>query len=121
MYLLHSPHVSLARVWIVAILGSVISSAAVSHAQTVTGSKATDKQAQSLRRVAVIDDPTLRQAGLLELLTVRLSTQQDVELVERKELERISTELKLSQLLSAEGVGQRVTLGRLLGADVLYV
>jgi hypothetical protein len=64
-------------------------------------------------RVAVISDP--ENANLAALVTVELSANPAVSLVERNELARVGDEMKLQQLAGSDAV----SLGKLIGADGL--
>jgi len=58
---------------------------------------------------------------LADLLTVELSQQPTVTLVEREEIKKITSEQALSAALSSDGSNSRLQLGALLNADALLV
>jgi curli production assembly/transport component CsgG len=74
----------------------------------------------ALRRWAVLATNELRETGLADLLTVKLS-QDDFDLVERKQLAAITKEFELSKLLGADGAAQRLRVGQLMKADALLL
>jgi len=72
-------------------------------------------------RYALIASPETEKSGLIDLLTVRLSESDKLELVDRADIKRVMRELKLSSLSGEQGVSQRLQLGKILGADRLVV
>lgn len=75
----------------------------------------------SFHRWAIVASDEVRECGLADLLTAKLSEQRDLELVERDQLELATRELELSALLGAEAAVERLKLGRLLSADALVL
>jgi hypothetical protein len=73
------------------------------------------------QRWAIIGSPELAQTGWVDLLTVALAAQPDIQLVERSAVAEATRELALATVLEADGAGQRLKLGRLLGADALLL
>jgi hypothetical protein len=73
------------------------------------------------RRWAVIATPAVDKSGASDLLTVELSQDESVELVERERLREATRELQLAALITAGNVEQRLQLGKTLGADALMV
>lgn len=73
----------------------------------------------AFRRWAILSAPEVREAGISDLLTAKLS-EREFELVERDQLEAVLKELKLSQLLGSQ-TGERMSLGARLRADVLVL
>lgn len=76
-------------------------------------------EADALRRWAVLAAPEVREAGVSDLLTAKLS-QREFELVERDQLDAVLKEVKLSQLLGSQ-TSERLSLGARLRADVLVL
>lgn len=74
-----------------------------------------------LQRWAVVATEEVVASGLPDLLTVRLSQHETVQLVERESLESVMKELQLTALVKADQVGQRLQLGRILKANALMV
>jgi hypothetical protein len=74
----------------------------------------------ALRRWAILTDDPLRQAGVGEQLTVKLS-RDGVELVERDQLDKVLRELALIGLGDLAAASQRAKLGQLLRADALLL
>ena len=56
-----------------------------------------------------------------DLLTVELSKRQDIELVERAEIDKVMRELEISAMFGEESIGKRLELGKILKADRLLV
>lgn len=73
------------------------------------------------RRWAIFAGPAVRESGLADLLTARLSERKDLKLVERDRLDLALRELKLSACLAPEAAGERLRLGRILKADRLLL
>ncbi|MGD8453801.1 MAG: hypothetical protein PVJ57_18460 [Phycisphaerae bacterium] len=73
------------------------------------------------QRWAIIGSPELARTGWVDLLTVALAAQPDIQLVERSAVAEATRELALATVLEADGAGQRLKLGRLLGADALLL
>ncbi|MBL7037536.1 MAG: hypothetical protein ISR77_02850 [Pirellulaceae bacterium] len=61
------------------------------------------------------------ETGLLDLLTVELSQNDSLQLVERERLREAMRELQLMALVTADQVEQRLRLGKTLRADALMV
>ncbi len=78
-------------------------------------------QAKPLQRWAIVASSPVVESGLPDLLTVRLSREDAVELVERQQLDEAAGELQLTPLLAAANVQRRLQLGKTLGADALLV
>ncbi|MDA0281824.1 MAG: hypothetical protein O3B86_00590 [Planctomycetota bacterium] len=76
---------------------------------------------QRLQRWAVIATGEVVASGLPDLLTVELSQNESLELVEREQLQAAMSELQLSTLVRADQVGSRLQLGRTLKANALMV
>lgn len=74
-----------------------------------------------LQRWAVMATEEVVASGLPDLLTVRLSQHETVQLVERESLVAAMKELQLTALVKADQVGQRLQLGRILKANALMV
>jgi hypothetical protein len=83
------------------------------------GSAVVDAAEVPLRRWAVLAAPEVREAGISDLLTAKLS-EREFELVEREQLDAAQKELRLSQLLGAQ-TSERLSLGARLRADVLML
>jgi len=73
------------------------------------------------RRWAILATPAVEETGFVDLLTARLSEQEDLELIERQDLQRITAELELAAALAPQAAAQRLELGRLVGADGLLL
>ena len=73
------------------------------------------------RRWALIGTAEVSESGLLDLLTVDLSKQDSIELVERERLQEVMRELQLAALTKPDQVQQRLRLGKTLQADALMV
>lgn len=73
------------------------------------------------RRWALIGTAEVVESGLPDLLTVELSKQDTIELVEREQLQEAMRELQLAALTKPDQVKQRLQLGRTLRADALMV
>lgn len=74
-----------------------------------------------LRRWAVIATGEVVASGLPDLLTVELSQNESLELVERDQLQAVMSELQLSAIVRADQVSSRLQLGRTLKANALMV
>jgi len=74
-----------------------------------------------LRRWAVIASPNVARHGLPDLITVVLSEDSSLELVEREELAATTRELELAAYLGPGAGRQRLQLGQLLKADALVL
>jgi hypothetical protein len=72
-------------------------------------------------RWAVIATNPVLESGLSDLLTVKLSQDNSIQLVERERLRDATRELQLDSLMKAENVHQRLQLGKTLGAESLLV
>lgn len=72
-------------------------------------------------KLAIVATPDVQDSGLSDLLTVTLSNQQEIDLVERELLQKLTAELKLSELLGAKAAGERLRLGQRLKADMLVL
>src|SRR5688572_27630835 len=72
-------------------------------------------------RWAVIASNPVLESGLADLLTVKLSQDDSIQLVERERLRDVTRELQLFSLLKAENIDQRLQLGKTLGAESLIV
>ncbi len=59
------------------------------------------------------------KAGVVDLLTVSLSRERGIALVEREHIDRVLNEQVISSVFSPGSVGKRAEIGRLLGADLL--
>src|SRR5712691_143191 len=82
---------------------------------------AADKSAPAaFQRWAVLAAPELRDSGLSDLLTAKLSSA-EIDLVEREQLDAITKEIELSKLLGADEATQRLKVGQLLKADALVL
>lgn len=79
-----------------------------------------DESKDFLRRWAVLASKEVRDSGLPDLLSAKLSQTESVELVEREQVDLAARELELSTLLGAQAVG-RLDLGRRLRADALLL
>jgi hypothetical protein len=75
----------------------------------------------TLRRWAVMATEKVVASGLQDLLTVNLSQNGSLQVVEREALEVVMRELQLSTLIRADRVEQRLQLGRTLNANALMV
>ncbi|MBI2480598.1 MAG: hypothetical protein HYV60_18825, partial [Planctomycetia bacterium] len=75
----------------------------------------------TLHRWAVIASNSVLESGLPDLLTVELSQDDSIQLVERERLRDATRELELATLMKAESIDQRLRLGKTLGADALMV
>ncbi|MDA0807497.1 MAG: hypothetical protein O2945_07485 [Planctomycetota bacterium] len=75
----------------------------------------------SFRRWAVVGDTATRDSGLSDLVAAELAQWENVELVEREELQRAIQELELSQLHTAAELAGRLQLGALMNADALLL
>lgn len=73
------------------------------------------------RRWAVVATPEVTKSGVPDLLTVGLSEDESIELVERERLQEAMRELQLAALIKADNVEQRLQLGKTLGADALML
>ena len=76
------------------------------------------------RRLAILTPPDLQRAGYSDLLTMKLTERlgEHLELVERDAIEQVMGEYQLSQLFGgAKAVEERISLGRILRADVLLL
>ncbi|HLQ43717.1 MAG TPA: CsgG/HfaB family protein, partial [Planctomycetaceae bacterium] len=74
----------------------------------------------AFQRWAVLAAPELRDSGLSDLLTAKLSSA-EIDLVEREQLDAITKEIELSKLLGADEATQRLKVGQLLKADALVL
>ncbi len=76
---------------------------------------------QNLRRWALVATEEVSESGLVDLLTVELSQNDSLQLVERERLQEAMRELQLATLVKADQVEQRLRLGKTLRADALMV
>ncbi len=74
-----------------------------------------------LQRWAVVATQPVVESGLLDLLTVALSKDDSIHVLEREQLQEVMRELELTALLSPENVSQRLQLGKTLRASALMV
>lgn len=81
----------------------------------------TDKNAGILKRWAILPSEEARHTHIPDLLFVQLSEIDSIELVEREELNAALQESSLNRALGAQGVNERLRLGRLLQADALVI
>ena len=77
--------------------------------------------AEAAPRWAVLTSGSVQQSGLGNLLTVRLSEVDGIELVERDEVERVLREQALDALVESAATGQPRKIARLLRAQRLLV
>jgi hypothetical protein len=70
---------------------------------------------------AVLSSTKAETSNLADLVTVALSQDTTLRLVERRRILEVAKELALSTLLGSEGAGERNRLGRLLKADALVI
>ncbi|MBC8872160.1 MAG: hypothetical protein H8E44_22235 [Planctomycetes bacterium] len=73
------------------------------------------------RRWAVVASPDVARYGLPDLMTVALSEDSSLELVEREELAAAMRELELAAYLGPDAGRQRLQLGQVLKADALVL
>jgi len=85
------------------------------------GEEPTESKVDQPVRWAILGSPALRDVGLTDLLTAKLSSLGGLELVEREELRSITAEYMLAELGSAEAAGRRLRLGTILRADRLLL
>jgi len=78
-------------------------------------------EAQTLRRWALMATDEVAKSGLPDLLTVELSRNESLELVERESLQAATRELQLAALMKADHVSQRLQLGQTLRANALMI
>ena len=71
------------------------------------------------RRWAIVATPGVRNSGVGDLLTARLSTHDAVELLERDSLESALRELTVAHLAGASATAERLEFGRISQADAL--
>lgn len=74
-----------------------------------------------LKRWAIIADEGVQESGVADLLTLKLSKVDGVELLEREQLVLATKELELSAVIESNGVAKRLQLGKLVGADALVL
>ncbi|NND99628.1 MAG: hypothetical protein HKN47_20110, partial [Pirellulaceae bacterium] len=74
-----------------------------------------------LQRWAIIAAPPVVQSGLSDLLTVALSGDDSIKLVERERLQDVMGELELMSLFRADKVASRLQVGKTLRADGLII
>ncbi len=72
-------------------------------------------------RWAIVASPDVQKSGLADLLTVKLSAIDGIELVERERLDAAMKELELATMFGAKGAAKRLKLGRMLKADALVL
>ena len=72
-------------------------------------------------RIAVIGSQTAAVEKLVPLVELRLGQDKNVTLLERENIKDILREQELQALMTAEGTGKRVALGKLLKADLLVL
>jgi hypothetical protein len=75
----------------------------------------------TLERWALLATDEVVESGLLDLLTVALSQQESLQLVERESIQVAMRELQLSALVQADQAPQRLQLGKTLKANALMV
>jgi hypothetical protein len=75
----------------------------------------------ALQRWAILCSRELQETAIGDLLAVELSKATGLELVNRDELSKIGSELKLSQLFDAANAGMRLKVGRMARADALVL
>ena len=78
-------------------------------------------QTNARPRYAIIVSPELSETGVDDLLTVKLTGMDGIELVERAEVDKVMKERELSAIFMPEGVGLRLELGKTLLADRLFL
>lgn len=72
-------------------------------------------------RWAILGTPAIQDSGVSDLLHARLSSLEDIELVEREAFEAIAAEYSLAELEAAGGVRDRLQLGTVLRANRLLL
>jgi hypothetical protein len=70
---------------------------------------------------AVAATPAVEETGLPDLLTAELSTRQGIELVERQQLQPVLEALELDACFGGAAAGERLNLGRMVGADAVLL
>lgn len=73
------------------------------------------------QRWALLATADVARTGITDLLTVELSKDPAIQLVERERLQEVMQELQLTALVKPDHVRQRLTLGKTLRADALMV
>ncbi|MEI8373535.1 MAG: hypothetical protein WCJ35_11975 [Planctomycetota bacterium] len=71
--------------------------------------------------VAVLGSQTAGIEKLVPLVELRLGNNKEIALLEREKIKEIFREQELGALLTAEGTAKRITLGKLLKADLLVI
>ncbi len=96
---------------------------AVASALVIPSSAAEDdpRRDTEWRRWAVFASQDVARDGLPELITVALSEDSSLELVERQELAAATREMELAAYLGPDAGRQRLQLGRVLKADALVL
>jgi hypothetical protein len=72
-------------------------------------------------RYAIIAPATENNKVVVDLLTAELSDIEGIELIERFEIEKAFEELQFSNVFANDNIKGRLELGRILGADRLFV
>jgi len=75
----------------------------------------------ALQRWAVVATEPVVESGVLDLLTVALSKDESIHVVERERLQEAMRELEVTALLKPGNVSQRLQLGKTLRANALMV
>ena len=75
----------------------------------------------SFRRWGVICSKDAQDAGLGDLVTVELSKEKGLELVDRADLDAVTKELQLAAVFEAGAAAERLKMGQLLKADALLL
>jgi hypothetical protein len=72
-------------------------------------------------RVAMIGSDDLRESGAEDVVSASLAQEIRDGLVDRTQIDRLRAELDLAAFCSPRAVGERLALGRALGADMLVI
>ena len=78
-------------------------------------------QTDNPTRYAILASQEFMDDGLVDLLTAKLTGMDDLELVERADVDKVTEELNLSELLGSQKIGKRLELGKILNAQRLIV
>lgn len=70
-------------------------------------------------RWAILSSKTIEDLGIPDLVQVQLSKRDDLSLVERQDIAKLTQELVLDAALGGKESGKRLELGKMLKADVL--
>ncbi len=100
--------------------GALLFSASITIAKNGAAKDDDSPPAKPLR-LAIVASDAVQQTGLSDLLTVAMTDQADVNLVERDSLDEAIAELELSALFGAKAAGERLRLGQMLRADMLVL